>query len=99
MEAQAIYATSALYNAGLDEDGYAYSAEFYYVVVELKDGRTFNSDDYFLGCKPGEDEEGEPFFEDIRDEAKKAAEALADSYFLGCIDLDSFHEVKSAFAD
>jgi hypothetical protein len=99
MEAQAIYATSDLYKAGLDEDGYAYSAEFFYVVVELKDGRTFKSDDFFLGCKTGVDDEGEPVFEDVRDEAKKAAEALADSYRQGRIDLDSFHEFKSDYSD
>tara|TARA_R110000803_G_scaffold51919_7_gene107071 strand:+ start:15382 stop:15726 length:345 start_codon:yes stop_codon:yes gene_type:complete len=98
MKATNIELASDLYKAGLDEDGYDYEAELYYVVIDLEDGRRFQSNDYFLGCKTGFDEEGEPFFQDIRDEAEAKAEALASTFDREDVDLDDCFEARSPTA-
>ena len=99
MKATDIGVDSDLYKAGVTEDGYDYTAELYYVVIDLEDGRRFKSNAYFVGCKTGFDEEGESFFQDIREEAKAKAKELASTFDRKNVDLVDCFEAEAPQAN
>lgn len=65
-----------LYLAGRTEDGQEYHAESYYVTATDDEGYVFAHDQVFHGCRTGKDDEGWPWFEDVREEAKAGATRL-----------------------
>jgi len=67
---------SDLYEAGITEDGERFTAEYYYVVVQRKDGKRYAHKSSFYGTKQEESPDGFYFFPDIREEAKKEATKL-----------------------
>jgi hypothetical protein len=72
-----VAAVSDLFDAGKDNDGQVFAAEVYYVVIENGAGRRWASYDRFRGARREVDEEGWVSFDDLREEASAAAEALA----------------------
>ena len=72
-----VAAVSDLFDAGRTNDGERFSAEVYYVVVENNAGRRWASYDRFYGARRVVDDEGWVGFDDLREEASAAAEALA----------------------
>ena len=73
------YVRSDLYKAGTDELGHDYIAEFFFVVLELDDGRRFASTTSYDGAKAWSDGEGGCGFADVREEAEAKATALLDT--------------------
>ena len=67
-----------LFDAGLTDDGTPFIAEKYLVVVEWMNGKRWAHEIQFKGARLCYDDEGNPYFDDLRDEAKAAAEKLAD---------------------
>lgn len=67
---------SDLYVAGRTEDGRDYTAEIYMVIAEDQRGNRWVHRDMFQGCEAGHDDEGWPYFADIRGTAQAAAETL-----------------------
>jgi hypothetical protein len=72
-----VAAVSDLFDAGRTNDGEVFAAEVYYVVVENGAGRRWASYDRFYGARRVVDDEGWVGFDDLREEASAAAEALA----------------------
>lgn len=97
-----VSAVSDLFDAGKDNDGQVFAAEVYYVVVENGAGRRWASYDRFRGARREVDEEGWVGFDDLREEASAAAEALAaitDRVLLagGKLSLEDWYEVDPAY--
>ena len=65
---------SNLYEAGRQDDGVPFVAESYFLQVTKPNGDRLDHHVSFPGCKVGFDEDGWPFFEDIR--AKQLRRAL-----------------------
>ena len=72
-----VAAVSDLFDAGRTNDGEVFAAEVYYVVVENGAGRRWASYDRFYGARRVVDDEGWVGFDDLREEASAAVEALA----------------------
>ena len=72
-----VAAVSDLFDAGRTNDGERFAAEVYYVGVENGAGRRWASYDRFYGARRVVDDEGWVGFDDLREEASAAAEALA----------------------
>ncbi len=70
------FVRSELYQAGLSEDGTPYIAESFVIVREFNDGTREAYKETFAGLRPWSDGEGSSGYEDIRKEAREAAEAL-----------------------
>jgi hypothetical protein len=71
--------TSDLYLAGKTEDGQDYTAERYFVQVEFSNGERLRHTTFFNGCNPvQDDQEGYWHFGDVREEARAAADKLAE---------------------
>lgn len=66
-----------LYQAGITEDGTPFIAEVYLVVAEKEDGTRWAHSHTFPGAEVGVSEDGFSFFDDVREDAKDQAEALA----------------------
>lgn len=97
-----VSAVSDLFDAGKDNDGQVFAAEVYYVVVENGAGRRWASYDRFRGARRVVDEEGWVGFDDLREEASAAAEALSaatDRVLAsgGKLSLEDWYEVDPAY--
>lgn len=94
---------SDLFDAGRTNDGERFAAEVYYVVVENNAGRRWASYDRFYGARRVvDDEEGWVGFEDLREEASAAAEALAAATKKvlaagGKLSYEDFHQIDPAY--
>lgn len=97
-----VAAVSDLFDAGKDNDGRVFAAEVYYVVIENGAGRRWASYDRFRGARRVVDEEGWVGFDDLREEASAAAEALAaatDQVLAsgGKVSLEDWYQVDPAY--
>lgn len=92
---------SDLYCAGRAEDGTDYTAEVYYIQAELESGLRWNHPAAFHGAKRHTDDEGWPHFEDVRETARRHADALLIQiqryHELRGINLDKWHEAPTAY--
>jgi hypothetical protein len=73
-------AISDFYQAGYSCDGHPFFAEQFYVVIENDAGKRFSHEATFKGAEVicNEDTDGETVFADVRAEAARKAQALAD---------------------
>lgn len=87
-----------LYSAGFTVDGDEYVAERYYISASDEDGNRY-SIGAFCGAKKVIDEvEGEVHFEDIRKEAREAADRLFNRICeAGVIDTRFWHEDRPVY--
>lgn len=91
-----IIVDSILYQAGTTEDGQAYIAEAYRVIVEYASGQRFRFHRSYPGCRVEKDpEEGMTYFVDIRLDAEAEAIKIADKMRArvaagGNLDLDNY---------
>lgn len=97
-----VAAVSDLFDAGKDNEGRVFAAEVYYVVIENGAGRRWASYDRFRGARRVVDEEGWVGFDDLREEASAAAEALAaatDQVLAsgGKVSLEDWYQVDPAY--
>jgi len=93
---------SDLFDAGRTNDGEVFAAEVYYVVVENGAGRRWASYDRFYGARRVVDDEGWVGFDDLREEASAAAEALAAAIEKvlaagGKLSYEDFHQIDPAY--
>ena len=97
------YVSSDLYNAGRTEDGHAFIAEVFYVVMEDASGRRFRHEASFAGTQCVVDkEEGYAHFPDLRQEATAKAERLVVRVNASLkagkgVDMDLWAEVDPAY--
>ena len=97
-----VAAVSDLFDAGKDNDGRVFAAEGYYVVIENGAGRRWASYDRFYGARRVVDDEGWVGFDDLREEASAAAEALASATRRvlesgGKLSYEDFHQIDPAY--
>jgi hypothetical protein len=97
-----VAAVSDLFDAGRTNDGERFAAEVYYVVVENNAGRRWASYDRFYGARRVVDDEGWVGFDDLREEASAAAEALASATRRvlaagGKLSYEDFHQIDPAY--
>jgi len=97
-----VAAVSDLFDAGKDNDGQVFAAEVYYVVIENGAGRRWASYDRFRGARREVDEEGWVSFDDLREEASAAAEALAEATDQvlasgGKVSLEDWYQIDPAY--
>ena len=97
-----VAAVSDLFDAGRTNDGERFAAEVYYVVIENGAGRRWASYDRFRGARRVVDEEGWVGFDDLREEASAAAEALASATRRvlesgGKLSYEDFHQIDPAY--
>jgi hypothetical protein len=90
---------SELYVAGMTEDGEAYTAEEYFVVIESVDGKRWAHMTSWKGCKVHHDDlHGTVSFEDIRNEAFLQADRLSLRVSLAkSIDLQYWNELEPVY--
>ncbi len=87
-----------LYEAGITEDGFPYTAESYHVVITDLRGRRLAHNHIFVGCETGSTDEGLPYFSDVREEAKKQVDTLvAQIVDAGKVNLDFWTEIEPAY--
>jgi len=67
---------SDIYSAGFTTDGDEFIAERYFICAEDKDGNRYAIGGFNGAKKVYDDEDGEVFFKDIREEAKALADRL-----------------------
>lgn len=73
MSTPTFYVTSELYEAGRQDDGVPFIAEVYFVQAEYPNGERLDHHARFYGCKVEHDDEGFPYFADVRDVAQAHA--------------------------
>jgi hypothetical protein len=93
---------SDLFDAGRTNDGDRFAAEVYYVVVENGAGRRWASYDRSYGARRVVDDEGWVGFDDLREKAFAAAEALATATEKvlaagGKLSYEDFHQIDPAY--
>jgi hypothetical protein len=90
---------SDLYVAGRTEEGREYTAEVYFVMAEDEQGNRWTHYAHFPGCEVGTDDEGLPFFSDVRDVAKARAGHLLDRILEsgGAMNLSHWRDTSPAY--
>lgn len=92
---------SDLYSAGRAEDGTDFHAEVYYIQAQSEIGLRWNHPAAFHGAKRHTDEDGWPYFEDMREVACRKAEILLVQiqrfHASHGIDLDKWHPAPAAY--
>lgn len=94
---------SDLFNAGLTEDGRRYDAERYCIMAEDENGSRWVHPQYFNSTEVEyTEEDGFPYFPDMREEAQAKAEVIASEtrQFIrsgGKVDLDSWLPTDPAY--